>query len=61
MVEGGITQWLMQQAPVVVVMGLVIWWLARLYLSERAYNKEITEKNIDILKEFIEKENEKTP
>ena len=34
--DTNITGWLVQQAPVIVVMGVVVWWLAKRY--EKAEN-----------------------
>ena len=40
-----IGQWLLQQAPVVVVMGVVIWWLAK-RLEKCSDEKDILSKDV---------------
>jgi hypothetical protein len=39
--------WLLQQAPVVVVMGVVIWWLAKQLLKK---DKMVTELSKEVIK-----------
>ncbi len=41
-------QWLKIQAPVIVVMGIVIWWLAKRLVSAEERNKDLTENVIKI-------------
>ena len=42
-----LTTWLLQQAPVVVVMGIVIWWLAKRLLEK---DKDVTELSREVIK-----------
>jgi len=42
-----LTTWLLQQAPVVVVMGVVIWWLAKQLLAK---DKIVTELSKEVIK-----------
>ena len=45
MVNSEIMNWVMQQAGVVVVMGAVIWWLAKAYQEEKKRNIELGKSN----------------
>lgn len=47
MPETSILTWLLQQAPVIVVMGIVIWWLAS-QLSKK--DSQLTELSKDVIK-----------
>lgn len=47
-----IIKWLVQQAPVVVVMGIVIYGLWKAYLSEREYSKAQDKLMVDVLNQM---------
>lgn len=46
-------EFLYKQAPIIVFMGVVIFWLAKLYIGERAYNKELSTKAVELAKESM--------
>jgi|MDSV01.1.fsa_nt_gb hypothetical protein len=46
--NGEIANWLMQQAGVVVVMGAVIWWLAKAYKEEKKRNRNLSDKVVEL-------------
>lgn len=53
MAETSIFNWFLEQAPVIFVMGVGIFWLAKLYISERNYNKELSNKAVELAKESM--------
>lgn len=46
-------EFLYKQAPIIVFMGFGIAWVAKLYIGERNYNKQISEKAIELAKESM--------
>lgn len=50
-----LTEWLLQQAPVIVVLGIVIWWLARQYLKKDKQLTQMSEKTIQLATKWEEK------
>lgn len=42
-----IGEWLLQQAPVIVVMGVVIWWLAKGYVKSQQEKEQLSK---DVIK-----------
>lgn len=50
-----IGSWLLEQAPVIVVMGVVIWWLARQYLRKDKQLTQVSEKAIQLSTKWEEK------
>lgn len=43
-----LTDWLLQQAPVIVVMGTVIWWLQKRLTKRELELKKVSEKTIEL-------------
>lgn len=48
MVNSEIMNWVMQQAGVVVVMGAVIWWLAKAYKEEKKRNRSLSDRVVEL-------------
>ena len=44
----GFSEWLIQQAPVIVVMGVAIYWLAKAYQGERKRNRNLSDKVVEL-------------
>lgn len=51
--ENGILDWLLLQAPTVVVLGLVLWATYLQYKEERKYNKELVKENIELMTKVV--------
>lgn len=47
--ETGVLNWLLQQAPVIIVMGVVIWWLAKRYESSEKDKTELAKEFIKLM------------
>lgn len=47
--ETGVLNWLLQQAPVIIVMGVVIWWLAKRYESSEKDKTELAKEFIQLM------------
>ncbi len=50
-----IGNWLIEQAPVIVVMGIVIWWLAKQLLRKDKQLTQVSEKTIQLSTKWEEK------
>lgn len=48
-------EWLLQQSPVIVVMGVAIWWLAKQLMRKEAQLEQISEKAIQLATKWEEK------
>lgn len=46
--DSGISNWLLQQAPVVIVMGVIIWWLAKRYEKSESDKSELAKEVIKL-------------
>jgi hypothetical protein len=51
-IDTNITQWLVQQAPVVVLMGVCVWWLARKYEKSENDKSELAKEVIKLTQTY---------
>lgn len=50
-----IGEWLLQQSPVIIVMGVVIYWLAKQLLKKETQLEQVSEKAIQLATKWEEK------